>query len=209
MPGCRIRKTVSRCTRRDAQPDARIACHRKFRRRRMPDQDGLAQRGRALEDDFVRKKDRELIEKIRQAAAAEEARQNLGRTAGLDDPELLQELHDLGFTPETVGLLPLVPIVQMAWAEGGITEAERALIIRLARNRGVEAGSAADHQLTEWLASRPAEAVFTRARRLIRAMLDSGAAPAGALNADDLVRYCEEIASASGGFLGIGRISTE
>ena len=71
-----------------------------------------AKRGRALEDEYFWKKDREMIEKFRQAAAAEEARKDLGRKAGLDDPELLQELQDLGFTPETVGLLPLVPIVQ-------------------------------------------------------------------------------------------------
>ena len=116
---------------------------------------------------------------------------------------------DLGFTPDTVGLLPLVPIVQMAWAEGGITKAERELLIRLARSRGIEAGSAADHQLTAWLTDQPSEAVFTRARRLIRAMLDSGSAQTDALNADDLVKYCEEIASASGGILGIGRISAE
>jgi hypothetical protein len=51
--------------------------------------------------------------------------------------------------------------------------------------------------------------VFARARRLIRAMLESASAPAGELNADDLVKYCEEIASASGGILGIGRISAE
>jgi hypothetical protein len=83
------------------------------------------------------------------------------------------------------------------------------LIVRLARNRGVEAGSAADRQLTEWLTSQPTETVFVRARRLIRAMLDSGSAQAGELTADDLVKYCEDIASASGGFLGIGRISAE
>jgi hypothetical protein len=40
-------------------------------------------------------------------------------------------------------------------------------------------------------------------------MLESGASPAGDLKADDLVKYCEEIASASGGVLGIGRISAE
>jgi hypothetical protein len=37
----------------------------------------------------------------------------------------------------------------------------------------------------------------------------SGRGRAGALKADDLVKYCEEIASASGGILGIGRISAE
>lgn len=175
----------------------------------MPDHDAIGKRGRALEDEYFRKKDRELMEKFRQAAATEQARKDLGRKAGLDDPELVQELHDLGFTPETVVLLPLVPIIEVAWAEGGITKAERELILRLARNRGVEAGSAADRQLTEWLTSQPAETVFARARRLIRAMLESGSAPAGELNADDLVKYCEDIASASGGILGIGRISAE
>ena len=175
----------------------------------MPDHDGFAKRGRALEEEYFRKKDRELIEKIRQAAASEQARKDTGRRIGLDAPELLKELQDLGFTPDTVGLLPLVPIIQMAWAEGGITKAERELILRLARSRGVEEGSAADHQLTEWITNRPTEAVFARARRLIRAMLDSGAAQTGDLNADDLVKYCEEIASASGGILGIGRISAE
>ena len=174
----------------------------------MPD-DALSKRGRTLEDDYFRKKDRELIEKIRVAAAADQARKDLGRKAGLENPELLQELLDLGFTLDTVGLLPLVPIVQMAWAEGGITKPERELLIRLARSRGIEAGSAADHQLTAWLTDQPSEAVFTRARRLIRAMLDSGSAQTDALNADDLVKYCEEIASASGGILGIGRISAE
>lgn len=175
----------------------------------MPDHDAFAERGRALEDAYFRKKDRELIEKIRQAGAAERVRKDLGRKTGLDDPELLQELDDLGFTPDTVVLLPLVPVIQMAWAEGGITEAERELILRLATSRGVDMGSAAGHQLTEWITNRPAEAVFARARRLIRAMLDSGSAQTGDLNANDLVDYCEDIASASGGILGIGRISAE
>lgn len=175
----------------------------------MSDHDAFAKRGRALEEEYFRKKDRELIEKIRQAGATEQARKELGRKAGLDDPQLVQELQDLGFTPDTVGLLPLMPIIQMAWAEGGITKAERELILRLAKSRGIEAGSAADRQLTEWITHQPAEAVFARATRLIRAMLDSGSAQTGSLNADDLVKYCEEIASASGGMLGIGRISAE
>jgi len=175
----------------------------------MPDHDGVAKRGRALEEEYFRKKDRELIEKIRQAAAAEQVRKDTGRKIGLDDPVLLKELHDLGFTPETVGLLPLVPIIQMAWAEGGITKAERELIVRLARSRGVEAGSAADRQLTEWMTNPPDAGVYGRARRLIRAMLDAGSTDTGDLNADDLVKYCEDIASASGGILGIGRISAE
>jgi len=51
--------------------------------------------------------------------------------------------------------------------------------------------------------------VFTSAGRLIRAMLDAGSPELGSLSVDDLVRYSEKIAAASGGILGIGRISAE
>lgn len=175
----------------------------------MADTDALRERGRSLEEDYFRKKDRELVEKLQQKAAAEQAKADLGRAVGLDDPAILQELLDLGFTPDTISLLPLVPILQTAWAEGGITAAERGLIVRFARSRGIAEGSAADAQLTAWMADRPSDAVFARAGRLIRALLDSGSGAASGLNADDLVAYCESIASASGGVFGIGRISSE
>lgn len=173
----------------------------------MPDRDAIHERGRSLEDDYFRKKDRALIEKIQRAADEERARAEMGRASGLSDPALAQELLDLGFTAETVVLLPIVPILQMAWAEGGVSAEERDLIVRFARSRGIGAGSAADQQLTSWITQRPGEAVFASAGRLIRAVLDSGS-DAG-LNADDLVAYAEKIASASGGVFGIGKISSE
>ena len=91
----------------------------------MSEHEFLDERRRASEDDYFRKRDRELIEKMRQVAAAERDRSELSAKTGLDDPALLGELQDLGFTPQTLPVLPLVPIVQMAWAEGGITPAER------------------------------------------------------------------------------------
>ena len=164
---------------------------------------------RSREDEYFWKKDQELIEKMRRAAAADEARREMGAKAGLHDPELVAELDALGFTVETIVLLPLMPLVQVAWAEGGVSSAERQLIVKLARSRGVAEGSAADRQLASWLATHPGEEVFARATRLIRAMLASPTAAAGTLNADDLVKYCESIASASGGLLGINKVSAE
>ncbi len=178
----------------------------------MTEQDSLAARGRAIEEEYFRRKDRELIEKMRQAAAAEQARGEMGRKTGLEDAALLQELQELGFTPETVILLPVVPLLEMAWAEGDITPAERSLLVKLARRRGVDEDRPADTQLTEWMASRPDAAVFQRAGRLIAAMLSSGTGQPGApLTPEELVAHCEEIAAASGGLLGLrlGSISSE
>lgn len=175
----------------------------------MVENEGFTSDARGREDEYFRRRDRELIEKMRAAAAADQAREALGTRSGLHDPALLQELEALGFTPETVSLLPLVPIVQVAWAEGHVTDAERELIVQLARQRGIDSGTPADEQLTAWLATRPSEEVFARATRLIRAMLDTPAAGGPAFTAEDLLRQCEDIAAASGGVMGFRKISTQ
>jgi hypothetical protein len=176
----------------------------------MADHDAFAKRGRALEDEYFRRRERELVEKMRTAAAAEQARGELGKKTGLQDPSLLQELQDLGFTPETVMLLPLVPMLEIAWAEGGITASERHMLVKLARSRGIDEHSAADRQLQTWMTSRPDPAVFERAGSLIAAMLSSGSEEVrGGLTGEDLVAQCEKIAAISGGILGMGYISRE
>jgi hypothetical protein len=175
----------------------------------MTEDNPLADRGRALEEDYFRKKDRELIEKMRAADAAAKARRDLGASTGVGDPALLDELQALGFTPETVPLLPLIPLVRVAWAEGGVSPEERKMIVDLARARGIAAGTAADRQLADWLDRQPSESVFTRAMRLISAVMSGQSTNASSLSADDLVKYCEEIAAASGGVFGIGKVSSE
>jgi hypothetical protein len=169
----------------------------------MSDHDSLAERGRALEEEYFRKKDRELVEKMRHAAAADQARGELSKQTGVSDSAVLSELQELGFTADTVILLPLVPVLELAWAEGGITPAERQMLVSLARSRGIAEGTAADRQLTAWMATQPAPEVFAKAGRLISALLSSGSGVAQGLTADQLVSYCEQIASASGGLLGL------
>ena len=169
----------------------------------MSEHDAFAEHGRTLEDEYFRKKDRELIEKLRRAAEADRARGELSKQTGVTDPALLADLQDIGLTADTVVLLPLVPAVELAWAEGGITPAERQMVVSLARSRGIAEDSAPDRLLNTWLASHPTPEQFARARRLLSALLDSGAQVAKDLTADQLVTYCEQIASASGGLFGL------
>ena len=120
----------------------------------MAEGDFLDDRRRASEEDYFRKKDRELVEKMRKAAAADRAQGELSAKTGLRDPAMIAELDALGFTPETISVLPLVPIVQMAWAEGGITPAERTLLVA-ARERGIaEEAPRIGNSPTGWLVSR-------------------------------------------------------
>jgi hypothetical protein len=175
----------------------------------MSDGEFLDDRRRASEDDYFRRKDKELIDRMRRAAAEDKNRNELSAKTGLTDPALVKELEALGFSPDTITVLPLVPIVQMAWAEGGVSAAERSLLVTLARERGIKEGSAADRLLSDWMSHEPSPEVFARATRLIRAMLDTGAADTTSMSADEVIKYADNIAHASGGILGIGRMSGE
>jgi hypothetical protein len=171
--------------------------------------DGITDDVRKREEEYFRRKDRELIERMKAQAGAANARKELETATGIHDPESLTDLEALGFTPQTIALLPLIPVLQVAWAEGGISTAERAMIVALARSRNIAASSPADLQLHAWLETRPSADTFQKARRLIAAMLDH---PEGAelqVSPDDLIRYCEQIAHASGGLFGFGSVSAE
>jgi hypothetical protein len=167
----------------------------------------MAKRGRALEEEYFRKRELELIEKLRRRGEEAAGRRQLAERSGLADEDILKDLQALGYTPETVMLLHLVPLVQMAWAEGSVSESERALIVEAARSRGVAEGSEADRQLGKWLTVRPSDEIFATTLRAIGAILQ--ASPDGQRDASqrDILAYCTAIASASGGILGFGKVS--
>ncbi|HUF23352.1 MAG TPA: hypothetical protein VMN81_04425 [Vicinamibacterales bacterium] len=173
----------------------------------MTDRDAFKDRGRGLEEEYFHRKEQELIAKMRERAEAETARQAIGEKTGVADAQLLQDLQELGYTAGTVALLHVVPLVQMAWAEGRVSMRERDLIIEAARARGIESGSAADQQLAGWLATRPSDELFSTTLRAIGAMLESRPPEEREAGRKDLVSYLTSIASASGGVLGWGAVS--
>ena len=175
----------------------------------MTDKDAFAERGRTLEEDYFRRQEQEVIEKMRRGAAAEAQRRQLGEKAGVVDAGVLQDLQELGYTPETVMLLHLVPLIQTAWAEGSVSNQERDLIVQAARSRGIDAGSAADRQLTLWLTERPSDELFDKTLRAIRAILESRSPEERAASERDLLSLCTAIASASGGIFGLHAVSDD
>ncbi|MSO30307.1 MAG: hypothetical protein EXQ48_05095 [Acidobacteria bacterium] len=175
----------------------------------MADRDAFAERGRTLEEDYFRRQEKEVIEKMRRGVEAEAQRRRLGDTAGVADEGVLADLQALGYTAETVMLLHLVPLIQMAWAEGSVSDQERGLIVQAARSRGVEAGSAADHQLGRWLSARPSDELFDKTLRAIRTILHARPAEEREASEQDILSLATAIAAASGGILGFGAVSED
>ena len=172
----------------------------------MTERDRFADRERRQEEEYFRRKEQELIEKMRHRSAMEAKRQELYQAVGVADPKILEDLQELGYTRETVGLLHLLPLVRIAWAEGKITKPERELIFEAARARDVLPGSPGFEKLAEWLNRRPTEEFFDKTMRIIRAILI--VLPEEELESSkrDLLSYCSRVAEASGGILGMGKI---
>jgi tellurite resistance protein len=175
----------------------------------VTDKDAFAERGRTLEEDYFRRKEKEVIEKMRRSADAEAQRQQIGDRTGVADADVLRDLQELGYTAETVMLLHLVPLIQTAWAEGSVSDQERGLIVQAARSRGIEAGSPADQQLGRWLTARPSDDLFEKTLRAIRTILEARPSTEQAAGERDLLSLATAIASASGGILGFGAVSEE
>jgi hypothetical protein len=175
----------------------------------VTDRDAFADRAHSLEEEYFHRKEKEVIEKMRVRAAADEQRRRLGQQAGVADEEVLRDLQDLGYTPETVMLLHLVPLIQTAWAEGGVSQKERDLIVKAARSRGIIEGTPCDQQLNMWLAQRPSEELFEKSLRAIRTILQAQPAEARAESEKDLLSLATAIAAASGGIVGFHKVSEE
>jgi hypothetical protein len=175
----------------------------------MTNDDGLAGRRRALEEQYFQKREQELLEKLRRRGEEAAGRRRLAEQTGVADEEILQDLQQLGYTPDTVMLLHLVPLLQMAWAEGSVSDRERSLILEAARSRGIVEGSPADRQLGQWLADRPSDIFFENTLRAVAAILHERPAEEREASERDLLSYCTAIASASGGILGFGKVSED
>jgi hypothetical protein len=167
-------------------------------------------RKKGQEEDYFRKKERELIEKMRRRREAETERQQMAEALGVGDDEVLRDLQEMGYTRELVPLLHLVPLVQVAWAEGNVSQRERELILQAARSHGVEPGSLPDQKLDEWLDQRPSGEFFERTLRVLGALLQALPPEQREASRKNLISYSTNVAAASGGILGLGnKISNE
>jgi hypothetical protein len=165
---------------------------------------------RNREDQYFLEQEQKRLAEVRRTSAREAELVRLMEAFGIRERELVGELADAGFDIETFRLLYLVPVIHVAWSDGDVSRQESEQLQRIAGLHGIEPGSAAHKRLTGWLSERPSDQFFQASLRGVRAMLRRRPASEAQALGRDLVWYCTRIASASGGFFGLGsRISRE
>lgn len=113
-------------------------------------------------------------------------------------PQVLEKGRELGYAPDKLPLLFLVPFVQVAWAEGFVQACEQKAILRFAENFQLNAAHTDFEQLLQWFDERPPEEFFESSIEHLRQLL-AGVPPKQAARLRSMLQYgCVEVAHASG-----------
>jgi hypothetical protein len=164
----------------------------------------LRDRGKSLEDEFFRREDQRLIQKLEAIRAAQTNREALAKAAGIGNPDVVDRLLQLGVKAETVAALALVPLVEVAWADGDLDRRERGAILDRARESGLAAGSVEHGLLEAWLDRRPDPKLLTAWTHLVRGVSEQLGREESARLKANLLDRARAVASASGGVFGMG-----
>ena len=125
----------------------------------------------------------------------------------MTDEELGQELRLLGMDAASYRALALLPLVQVAWADGAVQDAERDLILDLA-DRHYALGEDGKRLLRNWLHHPPSAGYAQRGRHVLVELCDRDGFEALDKNAlGDVISLAKQVARSAGGFFGFGAIS--
>ena len=164
-------------------------------------------KSRLLEEAFFLEQDRILIERLRTMKKMEETKESLAAVSGIANDMILLRLVELGIKPEIVAALATIPLIEVAWADGKIDEEERRAVLAHANAKGIRPGSMEHDLLEQWLCHRPEPKLMEAWQAYIKGLCEKLSSEEKTLLRDELLHSTKATAEASGGFLGIGRIS--
>lgn len=167
--------------------------------------DSFERRRQALEEEFFKKQNQALLEKLRNQLETEQPRAVLGRITGITDGKVLDTLVALHVNHETLAAFALYPLVEVAWADGRVDDREREALLKAAAEQGIAPGTAVHETLERLLRDQPTPAVrdaWHAWAKALRERIEPGEADG---IASSLATQARSVAEASGGFLGVGR----
>ncbi|MCB9676253.1 MAG: hypothetical protein H6737_14115 [Alphaproteobacteria bacterium] len=116
------------------------------------------------------------------------------------EPHVRAELDELGLDEGSYRAILLLPLVEVAWADGAVQPREREAILAYGEGNALLAGGARD-VLEGWLATRPDHVTFARGRSILVELANATEHLEGLDKAhiDDVVAHCTNIAESAGG----------
>ena len=167
----------------------------------------FAAAGAALTDQFFKSRDQALLDHMRKTRRSTEMKAALAEVAGIHDDHVLQKLVELGVNPEMVAAIALVPLVAVAWADGTLDAKERDAVLAAAAAQGIASGSVEHGLLASWLVQRPDPKLLDAWQIYLRGLCGKMTEPERLGLKRDILDRARAVATASGGFLGVGKVA--
>jgi hypothetical protein len=164
---------------------------------------------KAMESEFFDNLDDAYVEPLQAHATSEARRRDLISRSGIRDQRLIDELIRLQITPESLIAVRLIPLVMVAWSDGEITEEERSSVRVEAAKLGIGEATIPGKLLDAWLKTRPRREMANAWKRYAHLLMASMSSEMCEVYISELDREMKAIARASGGKMGIGKISEE
>ena len=120
-------------------------------------------------------------------------------------------LKDLRVPREAYRVVSLLPLVYVAWADGKIQKGERDLILQIARERGMLDHGGED-TLSRWLSEPPSKQQLRTDLAALNELARSDRKLQEEFGADEeqlLLAWCQDVADAAGGLLGLKSARTD
>ena len=165
----------------------------------------LEERRRALEESFFKDQNAKLLTAMRKKAALAEKRAALSESSGLTNRDLLELLLELEIDSETLAALTLIPLLEVAWADGSIAQQERDAILEAAESVGITPESESYLLLCNWLKKAPPARLLEAWESYVEALSETLTPDARRTLREDVIGRVRQVAAAAGGFLGLGR----
>ena len=168
----------------------------------------LRSRGELLVEEFYRWFPLEPVRELGPARPPA-SESELSLASGITDRAVLRLLADLEVSSSVVAALALVPLVEVAWADGELAPEERASVLRASEEQGIRPGTRAHGLLASWLEHRPSQELFEAWEAYIEAVLEPLVPEERDRLCQDLVGRAREVARAAGHGGGPGMVSAE
>jgi hypothetical protein len=169
----------------------------------MPVKNTFGEDRSAMVDAIFAEQDRRLVERMRANAVRQATKKELRQVSGIRDDGLLDKLIDLEITPGTFTALAMIPLIEVAWADGKMDPPEKEAILKAADEHGIKTGTDEHDLLEGWLEKSPGEQMLTTWTQYIRDITSTLEPEQKANLKRELLDGARRIAESAGGFLGL------
>ena len=164
----------------------------------------------ALEDAFYREDTEDFRVQLELRRQEESALEGLAGASGISNETVLRRLAGLGIRADTLAALTLIPLIEVAWADGKMDAREREAVLSAAESTGIPKESPSYGLLRIWIEDQPAPDLVEAWSEFIGTLCAELSEEQTDHLRRNILGRARDVAEAAGGFLGLGsKISKE